>query len=90
MYVRLATGQWRQIPGPLTESDDGYLLPLEEFAGLAPAIAPDQLLTAARKLVRVAHRRRWHVRHARLNDMRLELARGCIDCAILARNVIYC
>ena len=44
MHVRFKTGEWRLIPGRLIETDDGCLLPVDAFTGIAHRIVPEDLL----------------------------------------------
>ncbi|MCM2505010.1 hypothetical protein NDN16_15170 [Aureimonas altamirensis] len=79
MHVRLKTGEWRHIPGRLTEADDGYLWPVDRFVDIAPHIVSEDLLKFARKLVKTAAKRQWQVRYMHINRMQLELAMSCIN-----------
>ena len=89
MHVRFKTGEWRLIPGRLIETDDGCLLPVDAFTGIAHRIVPEDLLFVARKLVKTAAQRRWQIRQSQLNRMRLELARECIQHALADWEVNY-
>ena len=89
MHVRFKTGEWRLIPGRLIETDDGCLLPVDAFTGIAHIIVPEDLLSVARKLVKTADQRRWQVRQTHLNRMRLELAKECLTHALADWEVTY-
>ncbi|SHI38457.1 hypothetical protein SAMN02745911_3623 [Aureimonas altamirensis DSM 21988] len=89
MHVRFKTGEWRLIPGRLIETDDGCLLPVDAFTGIAHRIVPEDLLTIARKLVKTADQRRWQVRQTHLNRMRLELAKECLTHVLADWEVTY-
>ena len=82
MHVRFKTGEWTHIPGRLIETEDGYLLPVDAFVGIAHRIVPEDLLTVARKLVKTASERRWQMRQTHVNHMRLTLAKECIELAL--------
>ncbi|QOG07054.1 hypothetical protein IGS74_01840 [Aureimonas sp. OT7] len=89
MHVRFKTGEWRLVPGRLIETDDGCLLPVDAFTGIAHRIVPEDLLTIARKLVKTADQQRWQVRQTHLNRMRLELAKECLTHVLADWEVTY-
>ena len=87
MHVRFKTGEWRHIPGRLIETEDGYLLPVDAFTGIAHRIVPEDLLTVARKLAKTADERRWQMRQTHVNRMRLALAQECLKPALASWEV---
>lgn len=89
MHVRFKTGEWRLVPGRLIETDDGCLLPVDAFTGIAHRIVPEDLLTIARKLVKTADQQRWQVRQTYPNRMRLELAKECLTHVLADWEVTY-
>lgn len=89
MHVRFKTGEWRLVPGRLIETDDGCLLPVDAFTGIAHRIVPEDLLTIARKLVKTADQQRWQVRQTHPNRMRLELAKECLTHVLADWEVTY-